>query len=77
MKKLRGWIIAYSDGSEITWNCAPSDSWKVGEPRGEYDVWEGMRKKSKKSYLQKQAALVYNLLRKVIGSNFRLPSVEK
>ncbi|MBO5485987.1 MAG: MBL fold metallo-hydrolase [Eubacterium sp.] len=30
----QGSIIAYSDGSEITWNCAPSDSWKVGEPAG-------------------------------------------
>ena len=27
----QGTIIAYSNGTEITWNCAPSDSWKAGE----------------------------------------------
>jgi competence protein ComEC len=27
----QGSIIAYSDGTEITWNCAPSESWQVGE----------------------------------------------
>lgn len=28
----QGSIIAVSDGSEITWNCAPSESWQAGEP---------------------------------------------
>lgn len=27
----QGSIIAYSDGTDITWNCAPSESWQVGE----------------------------------------------
>ncbi|MBQ8039079.1 MAG: MBL fold metallo-hydrolase, partial [Lachnospiraceae bacterium] len=27
----QGSIIAVSDGNEITWNCAPADSWKAGE----------------------------------------------
>lgn len=27
----QGSIIAYSDGKEIKWNCAPSETWKVGE----------------------------------------------
>lgn len=27
----QGSIIAYSDGKNITWNCAPTDSWKAGE----------------------------------------------
>ncbi len=27
----QGSIIAWSDGSEITWNCAPSDTWQTGE----------------------------------------------
>lgn len=27
----QGSIIASSDGQNITWNCAPSDSWQVGE----------------------------------------------
>ena len=27
----QGTILASSDGSEITWNCTPSDSWKAGE----------------------------------------------
>lgn len=28
----QGSIVAYSDGIEITWNCAPSDTWQAGEP---------------------------------------------
>ncbi|MDE5597380.1 MAG: MBL fold metallo-hydrolase, partial [Lachnospiraceae bacterium] len=28
----QGNIVAQSDGKEITWNCAPSETWKVGEP---------------------------------------------
>ena len=27
----QGSIVAQSDGKEITWNCAPSETWKVGE----------------------------------------------
>ena len=27
----QGSVIATSDGAEITWNCAPSDSWQAGE----------------------------------------------
>jgi len=27
----QGSIVAYSDGENITWNCAPSESWQVGE----------------------------------------------
>lgn len=27
----QGSITAYSDGMNITWNCAPSESWKAGE----------------------------------------------
>lgn len=30
----QGSIIAVSDGSEITWNCAPSETWQAGEPVG-------------------------------------------
>lgn len=30
----QGTIVAYSDGRSITWNSAPSDSWKAGEPTG-------------------------------------------
>jgi competence protein ComEC len=30
----QGSMIAISDGKTITWNCAPSDSWKAGEPIG-------------------------------------------
>lgn len=29
----QGTIVAVSDGSTITWNCASSESWKAGEPR--------------------------------------------
>lgn len=30
----QGSIVAYSDGKEITFNCAPSESWKAGEKQG-------------------------------------------
>lgn len=30
----QGSIVAYSDGKAITWNCAPSETWKAGEPTG-------------------------------------------
>lgn len=30
----QGSIVAYSDGTSITWNCAPSETWKAGEPTG-------------------------------------------
>lgn len=30
----QGSIVAVSDGTSITWNCAPSESWKAGEPTG-------------------------------------------
>lgn len=30
----QGSIVAYSDGTDITWNCSPSDSWQAGEPTG-------------------------------------------
>lgn len=30
----QGTIVAVSDGSQITWNCAPSETWKAGESTG-------------------------------------------
>lgn len=30
----QGSIIAWSDGNEITWNCAPSETWQSGERTG-------------------------------------------
>lgn len=30
----QGSIVAVSDGSKITFNCAPSESWQAGEPTG-------------------------------------------
>lgn len=30
----QGSIVAYSNGKEITFNCAPSESWKAGEKQG-------------------------------------------
>lgn len=30
----QGSIVAQSDGKEITWNCAPSETWKAGEAVG-------------------------------------------
>lgn len=30
----QGTIVAVSDGRQITWNCAPSETWQAGERRG-------------------------------------------
>lgn len=30
----QGSIIAYANGEEITWNCAPTETWQAGEPKG-------------------------------------------
>lgn len=30
----QGSVVAVSNGSEITWNCSPSESWIAGEPAG-------------------------------------------
>lgn len=30
----QGSIVLSSDGSEIRWNCSPSDTWQAGEPTG-------------------------------------------
>ena len=30
----QGCVVAESDGETITWNCAPSETWKAGEPSG-------------------------------------------
>ena len=37
----QGTILAESDGTSITWNCAPSTSWKSGEPTGSADASGG------------------------------------
>lgn len=34
---LQGSIIAYSDGTQIVWNCSPDESWKSGEKRKQAD----------------------------------------
>lgn len=45
----QGSIIAYSDGSKLTWNCAPSESWKAGEST-KHSVTEGSsREKTKEN----------------------------
>lgn len=33
----QGTIVAVSDGTDITWNVSPTDSWKAGEPMGNYE----------------------------------------
>lgn len=30
----QGTVVAESDGTRITWNCAPAEDWTAGEPRG-------------------------------------------
>lgn len=34
----QGSLVATSDGKKITWNAAPSDTWKAGEPTGSTGV---------------------------------------
>ena len=29
----QGTIVAYSDGTQITFNMSPDESWKAGEPK--------------------------------------------
>lgn len=40
----QGSLIAVSDGKKITWNAAPSDTWKAGEPTGSGAVSSGTGK---------------------------------
>lgn len=49
----QGSIIATSDGKQITWNAAPSDTWKAGEPtksgnKGSQEITYVLNVKSKK-----------------------------
>lgn len=30
----QGTVIATSDGTNLTWSCSPTDSWRAGEPTG-------------------------------------------
>ena len=30
----QGTVIAASDGTNLTWSCSPTDSWRAGEPVG-------------------------------------------
>ena len=42
----QGSVVAYSNGTEITWNSEPSDTWKAGEPK------EDIAKKEMKKNIQ-------------------------
>ena len=42
----QGSVVAYSNGTEITWNSEPSDTWKAGEPK------EDIAKKEMKKHIQ-------------------------
>lgn len=33
----QGSVVAYSDGTQIVWNCSPDESWKAGEKRKQAD----------------------------------------
>lgn len=43
----QGTVVAVSDGSKITWNSAPSDTWKAGEPTGGSDTADRSQSESK------------------------------
>lgn len=42
----QGTIVAYSDGSNITWNASPDTTWTPGEPKGSSSSWSTTSKKS-------------------------------
>ena len=46
----QGTIVATSDGSTITWNASPSESWQAGEPTGSVE-----KSKDSKSTLDQQS----------------------
>lgn len=41
----QGTIVAYSDGSNITWNASPDTTWTPGEPKGSSSNWSATLKK--------------------------------
>lgn len=41
----QGTIVAYSDGSNITWNASPDTTWTPGEPKGSSSSWNTTSKK--------------------------------
>ena len=41
----QGTIVAYSDGSKITWNASPDTTWTPGEPKGSSSSWSTTSKK--------------------------------
>lgn len=41
----QGTIVAYSDGSNITWNASPDTTWAPGEPKGSSFSWSTTSKK--------------------------------
>ena len=41
----QGTIVAYSDGSNITWNASPDTTWTPGEPKGSSSSWSITSKK--------------------------------
>ena len=44
-------MIARSDGTKITWNSAPSDTWKAGERTGSGVQKQGAGTKGKGAYI--------------------------
>lgn len=42
----QGTIVAYSDGSNITWNASPDTTWTPGEPKGSSSSWSTTSKKT-------------------------------
>ncbi len=51
----QGTIVAVSDGSKITWNSAPSDTWKAGEPTGGSGTADSGRSESGQSGTESKA----------------------
>lgn len=41
----QGTIVAYSDGSDITWNASPDTTWTPGEPKGSSSSWSTASKR--------------------------------
>ena len=67
----QGTIVAVSDGSKITWNCSPSESWKAGEPGSQEETGDKEEKEQKGTVGKRESE------RYVLNANtkkFHLPS---
>lgn len=57
----QGTIVATSDGTNITWNTSPSDSWKAGEPKGSLQTETPSQNSEAKTFVLNTNSGVFHL----------------